>query len=132
MDNRLAAASPLTILNVNDEDTIRYVLSRMLKSEGYSVIEAVNGQEGLRLAQNGPALILLDVQLPDISGYRVCEALKADPATAAIPVLMISANFVQPADQAAGLQSGAAAYLTHPVSASDLSEAIERLLSSPS
>lgn len=125
MDNQLAAGAPFTVLNINDEDAIRYVLSRMLTSSGYSVIEAVNGQDGLKLAMSGPDLILLDIQLPDMSGYRVCEALKADPLTAGIPVLMISANFVQPADKAAGLQCGAAAYLTHPVSITELCDAIE-------
>jgi len=122
-------ARVVTVLNINDEDAIRYVLSRMLRSSGYTVVDAASGQEGLRLAADGPDVILLDVQLPDIHGYRVCEMLKADPSTASIPVLMISANFVLPADQAAGLQIGAAAYLTHPISVSDLRDTVEKALS---
>ena len=129
MDNPSVPVPLATVLNINDDDTIRYVLSRMLKSAGYGVIEAANGQDGLsQAAVNKPDLILLDVQLPDIRGYRVCEMLKANVGTAAIPVLMISANFVQDADKAAGLLSGADAYLTHPVSREDLTAAVHALL----
>jgi len=119
---------PCTVLNVNDEDAIRYILTRVLKSGGYSVTEARTGQEGIDLAAQAPDLILLDVQLPDINGFQVCELLRAEPSTASIPVLMISANYVQPADIAAGIQCGAKGYLTHPVSAAVLLAAVKALL----
>lgn len=117
-----------TILNVNDADAIRYVLSHALKAAGYTVVEAVNGQEGVDRAAEHPDLILLDVRLPDIDGFRVCEAIKADPNTSNIPVLMISANFVQRSDVEAGLQSGADGYLTHPIDPADLILAVQAVL----
>ena len=82
----------ITILAVNDNDAIRYSLSRALRGGGYRVIEARNGTETLALAHEDPDLITLDVHLPDMDGFEVCRRLKANPQTAHIPVLHISAT----------------------------------------
>jgi CheY-like chemotaxis protein len=118
-----------TVLNINDEDAIRYVLTRMLKSGGFTVTEAANGAEGIAMSRNLPDLILLDVQLPDMHGFQVCQIIKADPVTAHIPILMISATLVQTADKDGGLQSGAIGYLTHPIAPVDLIAAVNGAIS---
>src|SRR5215475_13121485 len=86
-----SADAPPTILTVDDNDAIRYAFGRYLRNGGYNVMEARNGTEALALAVQNPALITLDVHLPDIDGFEVCRRLKADPETREIPVLHISA-----------------------------------------
>ena len=105
------------ILLVDDNDVGRYALSRLLRREGFDVTEAATGHEALRLvaAAPQPDLIILDVKLPDMSGLTVCHALKQQPATAHLPVLQLSAVYVQESDKVQGLESGADAYLTGPV-----------------
>ena len=106
----MTATQP-TILLVEDNDAKRYVVSSLLRQEGFAVQEATTGQEALRLAAEQPALILLDVKLPDMSGIEVCRRLKANPLTAAVSVLQFSAGYAQPEDKVMGLGSGAEGYL---------------------
>ncbi|HLY79943.1 MAG TPA: response regulator [Caulobacteraceae bacterium] len=115
------------ILNVDDTDAIRYAKTRALKSAGYAVIEASGGREALDLVASArPALALLDVKLPDMSGIEVCKIIKRDfPGTL---VLQISATFRTSSDRAFGLQAGADSYLTQPVSPGELAAAVEALL----
>ena len=108
--------SEVTILHVDDNETNRYVVTRMLQSVGYQVLQAATGEEGLQLAvEQSPDLVILDVQLPGLSGFEVCHRLKSNPATASIPVLHLSATFVASRDKAQGLDSGADGYLAQPV-----------------
>jgi PAS domain S-box-containing protein len=104
-------------LLVDDTEANRYAVGRMLRRAGFEVIEAATGEDALRLAGTHAdlALVVLDVRLPDIDGYEVCRRLKADPRTAPVIVLQMSASFVRPEDQAAGLDSGADGYLVQPV-----------------
>ncbi|MBD1942482.1 response regulator [Coleofasciculus sp. FACHB-712] len=119
----------ITILHVDDNETNRYVVSRMLRKEGYKVQEAATGETGLQLvAQQPPDLIILDVQLPDINGFEVCHRLKANPATSSIPVLHLSASFVESKDKAQGLESGADGYLAQPVEPIELLATVKALL----
>src|SRR5690348_4738044 len=104
-----------TILNVDDDPTGRDALSRILRASGFDVIEAATGVEALRLIHKGPDLVLLDVILPDENGFEVCRRIKADPATASTPVLMISGIAVDPQDRVQGLEGGADGYLTKPI-----------------
>ena len=104
------------ILIVDDYPGALYMRGRILSDAGYEVLEASTGEQALRLAAHySPALILLDVNLPDISGTEVCERLKKDPATAAIPVIQITAAWLSEESRRRGLASGAAAYLVEPV-----------------
>ena len=104
------------ILVVDDYAGARYLRSRILADAGYEVLEAENGEDALRLAgAKRPALILLDVNLPDISGTEVCARLKQDPATAAIPVIQITGAWLSEEARKRGMASGANAYLTEPV-----------------
>ena len=72
----------ITILTVDDNDALRHSLSRMLMEGGYKVMEARNGAEALRLVDEGPDLVTLNVHLPDMDGFEVCRQLKRNPRTA--------------------------------------------------
>ncbi|MBM4467062.1 MAG: PAS domain S-box protein, partial [Chloroflexi bacterium] len=104
-----------TILNVDDDEASRYAVSRILRQAGFEVMEAANGAEALRLVKENPDLIILDVNLPDMSGFEVCWRIKADPATALIPVLHLTATYRDSQSMVMGLDGGADGYLTHPV-----------------
>ena len=104
------------ILNVNDDETRRYILARMLRGAGFDVSEAASGEEALAVANaKRPDLILLDVKLPDVDGFEVCRRLKRDSATATTPVVMLSAVLIEPMHRVQGLDSGADGYLTDPL-----------------
>ncbi len=115
-------------LNVNDDDATRYLVSRMLRQGGFTVVEAACGREALEAARRRPALIVLDIKLPDISGLEVCRLLKADPLTRDIPVLQTSATFVTTERRVAGLESGADAYLAQPIEPVELVATAHALL----
>jgi len=116
------------VLCVDDNEASRFALTRMLQRAGFRTIEAGTGAEGLRQMQERPDLVVLDVQLPDLSGYDVCQRIKADPLTAATPVLQISADFVDVEHRARGLELGADAYLAQPVEPPELIATIRSLL----
>jgi PAS domain S-box-containing protein len=119
---------PVRVLVVDDTHATRFALSRMLQKADYAVEEAVTGCDGLRLAARRPDLIVLDVNLPDISGYDVCRQIKSDPALASIPVLHISASFIESEFRAKGLESGADGYLSFPVDSRELVAHVQALL----
>jgi len=104
------------VLVVDDEISNRYAISRVLTQAGYRVVEASTGDEALRsLRSKRPDLVVLDVKLPDISGYEVCRRIKTDPEMASILVLQVSATFVNSRDAVRSLDGGADSYLTQPV-----------------
>ncbi len=116
-----------TVLIVDDEPHIRSLLVQELEAEGYRVLVAANGKEALALARHHrprPDLIVLDIMLPDISGFDVTRILKVDPVTAQIPILILS--IVE--DRERGLALGAEEYLTKPVETSTLLSAVGSLL----
>lgn len=117
------------ILNVDDDEIGRYAINRILRQAGFQVIEAANGAEALRQArERRPDLVLLDVHLPDTSGYEVCSRLKSEAATVAIPVLMLSATSITPRAVVKGLSGGADGYLTEPIEPEVLIAYIRALL----
>ncbi|HLP15210.1 MAG TPA: response regulator [Bacteroidota bacterium] len=116
------------ILNVDDNDAGRYSVTRILQHAGFQVLEAANGREALRLADEGPDLILLDVKLPDISGLEVCRRIRANERTASIPVVHLSAAYVGNDDLASAIEQGADGYLTHPIDAKVLVATINGFL----
>jgi signal transduction histidine kinase/CheY-like chemotaxis protein len=116
------------VLVVDDQDEMRQLLRAPLEASGYSVIEAARGAEAVQLARYAqPAMITLDVMMPELDGYDVLRLLKADPITRDIPVLFLSA--AQPDPLAA--PSGAAGYLIKPVEARELLQAVGRLIGPP-
>jgi two-component system, NtrC family, sensor kinase len=117
-----------TILVVDDRPANRYTIVHALTRSGFEVIEAESGREALELAKQLPAAILLDVKLPDILGYEVCRRLKSNPRTSHIPVLQLSAAFVDNESRVYALESGADAYLTQPVEPNVLIATVKSLV----
>ncbi|MGH7734458.1 MAG: response regulator transcription factor, partial [Gemmatimonadales bacterium] len=111
--------APAVLLVIDDDEAKRYVMATWLRRAGHTVIEGATGQEALDKAGEAE-LVLLDVNLPDISGYDVCRQLKGDPRTAAIPVVQVSATAIKVSDRALGLNQGADAYLTEPTEPEEL------------
>jgi DNA-binding response OmpR family regulator len=112
------------ILAVDDSPTILAMLEEILVSAGYEVITAEDGAEALESARNDrPDLILLDVMLPKLDGYRVCRLLKFDQKYKAIPIIMLTAK-TEEQSMATGLRTGADQYLTKPVEPERLLEAV--------
>jgi PAS domain S-box-containing protein len=120
------------VLVVDDNDANRYAVSHWLRSAGLVPIEATTGAEALQRAsdQGGPRpdLVILDVRLPDTTGFEVLRALKADARTSEIPVLHLSASFTATEWRAHGLELGADAFLTHPVEPRELLATVRALL----
>jgi CheY-like chemotaxis protein len=105
-----------TILVVDDDDDVRGLLRATIERGVHRVVTADDGEEALRLVERAaPDLVLLDVNMPGLDGPEVCRRLKADPATRAIPVLMLTAA-TQAADRQRGLDAGADGYITKPFS----------------
>ncbi len=122
-------ATPHIILNVDDNDGARYAKTRILQSAGFTVLEAANGTDALAMVrEDNPALVLLDVKLPDINGIEVCRRIKADPDTNCVLVLQTSAALTGRADKIRGLEGGADNYLAAPIEADELIANVNALL----
>lgn len=107
---------PVTILVVDDNPATLYSTSRILRSAGWTVLEAATGADALATARSRElSLVVLDVHLPDIDGFDICRRLRADEFTAGTPVIHLSASFINDVDKVQGLEGGAVGYLTHPV-----------------
>ena len=112
------------ILAVDDSPTILAMLEEILVSAGYEVLTAEDGAEALESARSEqPDLILLDVMLPKLDGYRVCRLLKFDQKYKDIPIIMLTAK-TEEQSMATGLRTGADQYLTKPVEPERLLEAV--------
>ena len=117
------------ILIIDDTEATRYSVRRTLQKDGYRVIEAGTGFDGLRMAREAqPDLIILDIHLPDINGFEVCRRMKADAVLKQTPVLQISASYITSKDRIMGLEGGADSYLTHPVEPPVLIATVKSLL----
>jgi signal transduction histidine kinase len=108
------------VLIVDDQEANRLLLRDLLESQGHEVAEAVDGLDALqRVADAAPDVVLLDVGMPGIDGFEVCRRLKAAPATASIPVLLVTA-LSQRDQRLLGIGAGANDYITKPIDKSDL------------
>ncbi|MFN8496458.1 MAG: response regulator transcription factor [Anaerolineae bacterium] len=117
--------SQTTLLLVEDDDSISEPLIFGLRAEGYAVLHAVDGASALELAQrNGPAVVLLDVMLPDMDGFTVCRRLRRESA---VPIIMLTARG-QEMDRVMGLELGADDYLVKPFSFRELLARVRALL----
>jgi CheY-like chemotaxis protein len=117
-----------TVLIIDDEIHIRRLIAQMLELAGYQVIEATSGAEALRLIEEtSPDVITCDISMPGMSGFEVLEAIKSQPATAEIPVIMLTA-IGQEKDTARATALGADDYITKPFGTTQLIETIERQL----
>lgn len=116
------------ILLVEDEPDFRLAVRLRLEAHGYEVIEAADGAVGLDLARNqGPDLIILDIMLPKMEGYKVARLLKFDEKYRRIPIIMLTARSQQ-SDKETGLAVGADAYMTKPFKPEELLETMAKLL----
>ncbi|MFC3151209.1 two-component system response regulator [Litoribrevibacter euphylliae] len=117
-----------TLLIVDDEPANLRLLRQILSSD-YQLVFAKNGQEALRLAEEEqPSLILLDIMMPDMTGYEVCKQLKAKAITQSIPVIFVTALDAEH-DEATGFESGCVDYITKPISAAIVKARVKTHLS---
>jgi two-component system alkaline phosphatase synthesis response regulator PhoP len=116
-----------TILVVDDEADIVNVISYNLQKEGYRVISARNGKEALEQIMDQPALVLLDVMMPEMDGWEVLKEMKQHPPTAGIPVIFLTAKGTD-VDEVLGLTLGADDYIVKPVSMVKLIARIQHTL----
>jgi signal transduction histidine kinase/CheY-like chemotaxis protein len=118
-----SGAAPDTILVIDDDRDMLTMMSRFLQKEGYHVITASSGEEGVKLAAElRPQVITLDVLMPQVDGWKVLELLKSNPDTADIPVVMLTLT----GDRSTGLALGAVEYLSKPVDRNQLLKILKR------
>lgn len=117
-----------SVLIADDEEDVRHLVSHHLRNAGFNVLEAPDGSAAVRIARSeAPALLVLDVHMPGLTGMEVCKTLKADPATAQLPIIMLTAR-AEEVDRILGLELGADDYLTKPFSPRELVLRIKSVL----
>ena len=109
-----------TVLIVDDSPTEVHVLKTMLEKNGYSVLSATSGEQGVALAkERKPDLVLMDIVMPGLNGFQATRQLTTNPETAHIPVVIVTTKN-QETDRVWGMRQGAKDYLTKPVSEQEL------------
>ncbi len=122
--------SQVKILVVDDERGLVDALRISLESENYKVVEAYTGDGAIRKARSeAPDLILLDLMLPDMTGYEICNKLRKDPLTKSIPIIMLTG--IGETGRIAGLDLGANDYITKPFGLTELKTKIRNVLRNP-
>ena len=123
------AAGPDKIMIVEDEDATRETWAEFFENSGYAVVQAADGQEALDIARiEQPNIVLLDLRLPRLDGYQVCQRLKADPTTSHMPIIMITAFLTGSSDTVRGIEYGADDYLNKPVDLDVLAARVKMVL----
>jgi CheY-like chemotaxis protein len=108
------------ILVIDDDAVQRILLNAVFRKQGLEVLQASNGQEGIRLARDRrPDVIVSDINLPEMDGFAVLDSLRKEPITASIPLILITANSDE-ADQLRAKELGASGYLPKPISIPDM------------
>lgn len=121
-----------TILVIEDQEQNLYLMKYMLESSGYRVLLARDGNEGLATARvERPDLILLDIQLPTMSGHDVARALKADDALSPIPVVAVT-SYAMPGDREAVMSAGCTGYIEKPIDPTTFIDEMETYLNEAS
>jgi two-component system cell cycle response regulator DivK len=116
-----------TILYVEDNEFNRKIVRQLLARTAYRLVEATDGEAGVSAARTEhPDLVIMDIQLPRMSGLEATRQLRADPATAAIPIIVIT-SFALAGDEEKAREAGAAAYLAKPYSPRELLQMIRQL-----
>jgi CheY-like chemotaxis protein len=117
--------TPKTALVIDDNEVNRYAIRKILTSRGVSVLEAATGQQGIQMAKQNPDVVLLDIHLPDMTGYEALEAIRREPKTATLGVILVSATEPAPNARSAANALGVKSFLTLPVAPEDLWIVIE-------
>ncbi len=116
------------ILLIDDHQTVFRLLEAIVRIKGYKLLYAESGQQGIVMArQEKPDLVLLDVMMPDIDGFKVCQYLKENDSTKDIPVMFLTARGAED-DMATGRKAGAVGFMTKPFQTIDVLKQIERIL----
>ncbi|WP_394619997.1 SpoIIE family protein phosphatase [Lentzea sp. JNUCC 0626] len=124
--SEVAEAAVASVLVVDDLEASRFIASSWLRRSGHTVTEATTAAQALAILAERPFdLVLLDVNLPDMSGFDVTERIKSDPRTSSIPVVLVSATYIEPEDKINGLRRGADAYLAEPLDPGELLANVE-------
>ncbi len=119
----------MKILIAEDSSTVRRLVAARLRSDGYEVVEAADGEEALTLARDEhPDLLVLDKVMPKMDGFEVVRALREDPATRAVPIVMLTDRTTED-DVLGGLELGVDEYMPKPFSPHELSSRVRRVLS---
>src|SRR5690242_16906448 len=122
-------AASTTVVLIDDTAANRQLVGYWLGNAGFRVLEADRGDDGLVVVEAElPDLVVLDVHLPGLDGLEVCRRMRANPTTAAIPVLQVSAAATESSDRIEGLEQGADAYLVMPVPAPEFLAVVRSLL----
>jgi two-component system, NtrC family, sensor kinase len=116
------------VLLVDDRNENRYVLSRILLKAGFSIEECSTGMQALDSVRSLPDLVILDIKLPDISGYDICRDIKSDPATRDVPVLLTSAMLEPQNAPSLMARAGADGVLLHPLDPEQVMAKVSNLL----
>ncbi len=115
MSKNKSHSKSATIVVVDDDAGIRESMKDLLALEHWDCAVAKTAEEGLALVRSlKPQLLVTDVQLPDMSGYQLCQSLKRDPAYRGLPVVMITGRFTEPDDKVQGFESGADEFFSKP------------------
>jgi len=118
------------VLIVDDDKEITMLLEFIMKKEGYSTLVAHNGEDGVKISlEEKPDILLLDLMMPGIDGFQVCEKLKSEESTRGIPIIMLTALGMGK-DFEKGLESGADWYITKPFESNHLVKRVRYLLDS--
>jgi PAS domain S-box-containing protein len=117
-----------TVLVVDDNPATRYSTGRVIRAAGFRTAEAGSGSEALELVARGVSAVVLDVHLPDFDGFEVCRMIRANPATAMLPVVHLSAAYIRDEDRVTGLNAGADGYMVHPVEPAVLIATLQALI----
>ena len=121
---------PLTVLLVEDTEDNRFMMRRLLEMAGYHVIEAMNGEEAVKLAKTGsPRLILMDLSLPVIDGLAATRLIRKLPQLESVPIIAVSAHDTSDF-QSEAIEAGCNSYVTKPIDFNELEELIAHLLKS--
>jgi DNA-binding response OmpR family regulator len=116
------------VLVIDDEEYIQHILNFSFGAEGYDVVTAADGEEGIKKAKSEkPDIIVLDIMMPKMDGYEACKRLKTDPNTKSIPVILLTAKGRE-VDRKLGSQAGADDYVVKPFSPGRLIERVEGMM----
>lgn len=122
------AETEKSILVVEDEDNIALALEHLMRREGYRLARVANGAEALpAIVRERPDLVLLDVMLPEVSGYEICQSVRLDPALSGVKILMMTARGNQ-MERRKGLALGADGFISKPFDVADLKAEVRRLM----
>ena len=126
--SRIPGVSSKTVLVVEDNELNMKLFEDLLQTQGYRVLSAAHGLDALNLVrQHRPDLVIMDIQLPEISGLEITQVMKGDPALRHIPVIAVTA-FAMKGDEERMLEGGCSAYIAKPISVTQFLDTVKRFL----